>query len=350
MSVELDEPPAATGGSGLKRLLKVAVSAGILGVLAAKTDWDQVAAAVRGLRWPVAAAALGVLVAAQVVSGLRWQWLARPLGFGGPLRRYVGYYFIGMFFNLLLPTSVGGDAVRAVYLNAGSGRKVAAVLSVLLDRLSGLLVLLAVACVAAAACPVPLPTWVKLAVAGCALAAVVGLTLSPWAAMAACRVAPDGKLARLTASVQDALAVYRREPRLILSSTALSAVVQASSVFQIALIGHAVGLDVPWAVYGVAGPMVSLLTLLPVSLNGMGVREAGMVVFLAPAGVSAGQAVTVAFLWFGVQTAAGLLGAGVYALSHRSVTGGDLLSEVPHDDVVGDRAGQGRAGQRRAAA
>jgi uncharacterized membrane protein YbhN (UPF0104 family) len=308
-----------------KRLLRLAVSAAILGGLAAKTDWAQVTSAVRGLRWPVAFAAFAVLIAAQVVSAVRWQWLARPLGFGGPLRGYVGAYFVGMFFNLLLPTSVGGDAVRAMYLNGGSGRKVAAVLSVLLDRLSGLLVLLGVACTAAVVCPVPLPAWVKLAVGGAAGAAVIGLSLSPWISRAACALTADqgGKLARigkLAASMRDALSVYRREPRMILSSTALSAIVQASSVLQVGLLGLAIGLNVPWAVYGIAAPMVALLTLLPVSLNGMGVREAGMVVFLAPAGVPAGSAMTVAFLWFFVQTAAGLLGAVVYLAGNRQQT------------------------------
>ena len=122
---------------------------------------------------------------AQVVSAVRWQWLARPLGFGGPLRQYVGAYFVGMFFNLLLPTSVGGDAVRAVYLNAGSGRRVAAVLSVLLDRLSGLIVLIGVACLATILCPMPLPGWVRLAVGGAAAAAAIGLSLAPWIARAA---------------------------------------------------------------------------------------------------------------------------------------------------------------------
>jgi hypothetical protein len=206
------------------------------------------------------------------------------------------------------------------------------------------LVLLVVACVAAVACPVPLPPWVLFAVGGCAVAGVAGLVLTPWVATVACRFAPGGKLARLAASVRDAVAVYRREPRLIVSSTALSALVQASSVLQVALIGAAINLDVPWPVYGVAAPMVSLLTLLPVSLNGMGVREAGMVLFLAPAGVSPGQAVTAAFLWFCTQTAAGLLGAGVY------LAGRFPRPEVRDDDAVGDRAGQGRAGQRRAAA
>src|SRR5882762_4919426 len=105
MSEDLPSAPAAAGRFEYKRLLRVAVSAVILAGLVAKIDWARVGADVRGLRWADAAAAFSVLVAAQFVSALRWQWLARPLGFHGPLRRYVGYYFVGMFFNLLLPTS-----------------------------------------------------------------------------------------------------------------------------------------------------------------------------------------------------------------------------------------------------
>jgi glycosyltransferase 2 family protein len=351
-TAEAPAPPGMTK-QWAKWLLRVAVSAAILGGLAAKTDWERLAATVRGLRWSAAAASFAVLLAAQVISAIRWRWLARPLGFDGPLRRYVGFYFVGMFFNLLLPTSVGGDAVRAIYLNAGSDRKMAAFLSVLLDRLSGLLVLLAVACVAAVVCPVPLPVWVKLSVASVAAAAVVGLTLLPWATGVLARLDVTGegavhrlldKVSRLAASLREALGVYRRRPRLVVSSTALSALVQASSVLQVGLLGLAAGVDVPWAMYGVAAPMVALLTLLPVSLNGMGVREAGMVLFMAPAGVPAEAAVAVAFLWFGVQTAAGLLGAGVY------LAGRFPRPEVPHDDAVGHHPGEGRAGQRRAAA
>jgi uncharacterized protein (TIRG00374 family) len=338
-------PPPA--GPGYKRPLKLGVSAAILTVLALKTDWEHVTAALRGLRWSGAFASFGVVVVAQLFSAVRWQWLARPLGFGGSLGKYIAAFFVGMFFNLLLPTSVGGDAVRAVYLNAKSGRLGFAALSVLLDRLSGLLVLLCVACLAAVLCPIDLPPWVKLAVGGCALAAVVGLALTPWLAKAASGLTGHPKFARLgrlAAKLQDALAVYRREPRLIVTSTALSAVVQASSVLQVGLLGLAVGLDIPWAVYGIAAPMVALLTLLPVSFNGMGLREAGMVLFLAPAGVPAGTAVTVAFLWFLVQTAAGIVGGAVYALGPK------LSAEMGHDDALGPDPDQGRAGQSRPAA
>jgi uncharacterized protein (TIRG00374 family) len=347
MSAIVATPPPEPGRPRYARLLKLGVSGSIFGVLAFKTDWQHVTEALRGLRWSGAFASFGVVVVAQLFSAVRWQWLARPLGFGGSIWRYVRAYFVGMFFNLLLPTSVGGDAVRAVYLNAKSGRIGFAALSVLLDRLSGLLVLLCVACIAAIACPVPLPPWVKFAVAGCAFAAVIGLALTPWLAKAATGLTTFPKFARLgrlASKLRDALAVYRREPRLLASSTALSVVVQASSVLQVGLLGLAVGLDIPWAVYGIAAPMVALLTLLPVSFNGMGLREAGMVLFLAPAGVPAGTAVTVAFLWFLVQTAAGLIGGAVYMF------GAKVSAETWDDDALGPDPDQGRAGQHRPAA
>ena len=115
-------------------------SAVLLGVLAWVIKWGELAEAFRQIDWRPWALAVGVLVAAQVVSSWRWQLLAKVLHFGGLLRRFVAYYFIGMLFNLVLPTSVGGDVVRAWYLAAqeGSppprGRRLEAFLSVFAER------------------------------------------------------------------------------------------------------------------------------------------------------------------------------------------------------------------------
>ena len=155
----------------------------------------------------------------------------------------------------------------------------------------------------------------------------------------------DGHLARigkLAASTHDAMSVYARALRLIVTSTMLSAVVQASSVLQVGLLGHAIGLDVPWAVYGVAAPMVTLLTLLPISLTGMGVREWGMVLFLAPLGVRRGgrdhRGLPLVFNADGGEPGRGRL------LPVRPVSpprGAD------DDEIVGRDSDQGRTGQPR---
>jgi uncharacterized protein (TIRG00374 family) len=331
-----------------KPVLRAAVSGAILLVLAAKIDWEQVADAFRGARWGAWAGAAGIYCLAQLLSSLRWQWLSQPLGFDRPYRHYVGDYFVGMFFNLLLPTSVGGDAVRAIRLNAGSGRAMAALVSVLFDRLSGLLVLLAMACAAALSCSEPLPSWMTVAIYGMAGCALIGIALLPAMLRLVLKHAPRwrivSRLGPMAYSMQNALSQFRDRLGLVMATSALSLVIQLSGIVQVALIGEAVGADVSWMIYGVAVPMVALLTLLPVSLNGMGLREAGMVVFLQPAGVPPGLAVTIAFLWFCSQSISGMAGAIVY------LGGRTRRQEECHDDSVRDHSDQGRARQHRTAA
>jgi uncharacterized protein (TIRG00374 family) len=328
--------------------LRAAVSVAILVVLAVKIDWAHVGDAFRGARWGAWLGAAGIYCGAQLFSSLRWQWLSQPLGFQRHFRHYVGDYFVGMFFNLLLPTSVGGDAVRAIRLNAGSGRAMPALISVLFDRLSGLLVLLAMACAAVLCCSEPLPSWMTLAIFGTAGCALVGIALLPTVLGLVPRVASRwnlvSRLSPIAHSINSAFGQFRGRLGLVIATSALSLLIQLSGIVQVGLIGEAVGAEVSWMVYGAAVPMVALLTLLPVSLNGMGLREAGMVVFLAPAGVPAGLAVTIAFLWFCSQAVAGLAGAVVY------LVGRSHDDEECHDNLVRDHSDQGRARQRRTAA
>lgn len=74
----------------------------LLAWLAWRTDWHQVAESFVNLRLELWLLGLGLYFATQLVSSLRWMVLARPLGFGQPWRQLVGFYFIGMFFNLSL--------------------------------------------------------------------------------------------------------------------------------------------------------------------------------------------------------------------------------------------------------
>lgn len=322
----------------MNKQLRVAVGLVLLGALAWQSDWAQIAGAFRGLRLELWLAALGVYLGTQVISSLRWQLLARALGLGRSLAQLTGFYFVGMYFNLLLPTSVGGDVVRAYYLDGRSGRRLAAFASVAADRASGLMALLVMACVAAALAPAEWPGWVRASVWLSGVGFGVG-ALAGW--LVARRASPAGRLGRLA----EAIGLYARRPRLLLATTFMSVLVQAGNVAVVWLVGRGVGAPVPGAYYWVVVPMVTLLTLLPVSVNGMGVREGGMALFLAPLGVERGTALGVAFLWFLVFMAAGLCGGVIYLL------GCFPRPEVqPENDAVGHHSDQGRARQPGAAA
>src|SRR5947208_9664823 len=166
----------------VKNLLRILVSSVLLAVLGWRMDWAQVGRAFAQLRPALWLAALALYLGAQLVSAARWRLLARPLGLRGSLRQFAGFYAIGMYFNLILPTSVGGDVIRAWYLDRYTGKKLSAFLSVFMDRLSGLVVLVGLAAVAALASPVPLPWWISVSVACAFAGAALGIALLPFLA------------------------------------------------------------------------------------------------------------------------------------------------------------------------
>lgn len=336
---EIDvEPPESTKRwTGL--LLRVAVSVGLLAWLGSRVDWQHIAESFRGLKWGWWLSAVGIYIVCQLLCCVRWLWLSRPLGFQQSLARFSGIYFVGMFFNLFLPTSVGGDAVRAIYLANGSGRRMAAVFSVLLDRASGLAVLVALACTAALLSPVALPMQLKLVTYALGVGAIVGMLALPWI------VRLDFKKRKLQAFF-DLLKHYPRQPGMLVGTALLSIVVQVLNAVLVGCIGIGLGLDVPAIFYGVAAPMVTLFTLIPISLNGMGLREGAMVLFLTPAAVASADAITLAFLWFLVQTTTSLFGAVVYLLGRFGSAEGETFERSTIDHHSAER----RTSQCRAAA
>jgi uncharacterized protein (TIRG00374 family) len=340
------------------KTLRLAGSAALLAFLAWRTDWRQIAGTFAGLRAGWWLLALALYAVTQVVSSLRWRLLARPLGFHEPLGRFVAYYYVGMFFNLVLPTSVGGDVVRAWYLDARSGRKAAAFLSVFADRASGLLMLIAIACAAAACSPLDLPPralWTVSGIGACAaagLVALIGLTRYSRTRLAASVPRALGQAlagrSRLNGLLTAARALHGAlwpRPRVLLVTTLLSVFVQSANVIVLWLAGLALGLDVPASYYWILVPVVTLMTLFPVSVNGMGVREWGTVLMLAPLGVGKEAATALALLWFLTFSAVSLAGAGFYLFGRFP-----RFEVRPDDEPVGGDPDQGRERQPAAAA
>jgi glycosyltransferase 2 family protein len=329
----------------VSKYIRIAVSASLLSVIAWRTDFSVVAGKFANLNVWLWFTAVGVLVFAMIVSAKRWQLFAQELRFERTLPQYCAYYFIGMWFNLSLPTSVGGDVVRVWYLDGKSGRKLAALASVFLERVNGLLVLIAVACVGVLIAPNQLPWWIYAcvwAVAGCACLGMVSLPIAQrWQRL------PLQRRQQLQ-TMLDLL----RIPKVVTAATLMSILVQLTGVVSLWLIGLALGLEIPVAYYCILGPMVSLLTLLPISVNGMGVRELGTVVFLAPLGIDEDTAKTLAFLWFAVNVAVSLLGGLVYLFGAypTAETASNPANEGTNDGSVDRDSDQGREGQHQKAA
>jgi uncharacterized membrane protein YbhN (UPF0104 family) len=225
-------------------------------------------------------------------------------------------------------------------------------------------VLIAVACMATLCCPVPLPGWIVAFVASMGAACLLGLAALPLLPWLRRRMPAHPRLAPLF----DGADVCLRDHRGLVGVTLLSLVVQLANVVLAWLVGEGLSLRVPFLYYGVLIPLVSILTLLPISLNGMGLREAGTVLLLAPLQVSSASAVTLSLLLFAVYAAASLMGGVVYLLGRVGVGGPSLKRErrqffayasgsdlqpkevSGHADPVGGDSDQGRMCEPPAAA
>ena len=227
----------------------------------------------------LAAAAVSVLLAGQALSALRWRVASAATGAGGSAGWFLATYFRGCFYNAILPTGIGGDASRMLAIRGagGSGR---AVRAVVLDRAGGLALV-----GLAAAATLPLSSYAG--VTGHALEAALG---------AGALTAGAGWL------------LHRRgHAAWLVLGLAYVAVWCAG----LALLARSLGLDVGWADLPGVVLVSGVAMALPLSIGGLGTREAGFALALAPAGIPAVQAVALG-LAFGIAlTIVSLPGAPV---------------------------------------
>jgi hypothetical protein len=328
---------SAWEGQGRKKWwwLRLLVSVGVLGWLLWHTEWSPLVETFARVRWPLCLLALATYCGAQVVSSYRWQLLARSLDFHDKLPRFIGLYFVGMFFNLFLPTSMGGDVVRAWCLAGRGGERWLAALSVFFERFCGLLALLLIACVAALYARSSIPPWAPWVIWGATAVAIVALAELPLLV----------RWSDKFRSLAEGWSHYRHHRLNWILALVLSVPVQIAGIVQVWLLSQALGLALPLLTLAVVVPLVTLFTLVPISVNGFGIREASLVMLLGPAGVVPSEALALGLLWFCTNAAASLIGGAIYLL------GGFARTKVGDTHgPVGGHSDQGRAGQPAAAA
>ena len=246
----------------------------------------------------------------------RWQMLLRAKGIDDSIAWLTRSYFVSYAAGQVLPTSVGGDAVRifeTMRRHPGKGGPAAA--SVLLERALGGAATVALAAVgfllAIGTYDVGAYLWVELVfVVGTIMVGVLVFSQRAGRLLAKGRplLAPF-RLDRLAGELWAALHSYRQNVGLLVGVFSLTLAVQAFRVLAIWCSAKAVGVDLSPRVYYVMGPLLFLVMLVPFTINGLAVREAFFVSFLGNLGVAADEAFAAGFLFFLVTVAMSLPGA-----------------------------------------
>ena len=315
--------------------LQVAVSGGLLAFLLYQIDVARTASLVTSSHAGYLALALTIFIATTWPMALRWQLLLASRGIREPLGWLTKLYFVGWAAGQVLPTAMGGDAVRIVeHARRRPDAKAEAAAAVLLERVIGAtatLVLVAVGLGIAARRydDVALVVWAELA--GIASVVIVGVLLFSRRArrILETRVFPLGRRIRLDRPlerVHGALHGYRDRPDVLALTLGLSVGTQLARIAAIWLCGEAVGLDVSPLVYVIFGPLLFLVMLVPFTINGLGVREAFFVAFLGRFGVDADAAFATGFLFYALAVATSIPGGVILLL--RSARSGRVRARA----------------------
>lgn len=291
-----------------KLAVKLAVSGGLLLVLFQRVDVGEIGRVLRGARPGWLLAGFVLYLAGQALSAAKWRVLAVAVGFRESPSRFLENYFVGMFFNAFGLGTVGGDVMRALCLAGPGGRRTLALNTVLADRVSGLLVLLAIALASLLAFRTyDLPAMLYWSTLLLSAGLLVGWRLAP--RLLPLVLSAESWLRRM---VEVDLAPYWDDYRLLGRASAISLAFHLSQIAVLAILAQALGLAVPWSYFFIFGPLVNVFSALPISWNGLGVREGGYVFFLAHIGVARESAIAFALAWFAIVILAGLVGGAVY--------------------------------------
>ncbi len=299
-----------------KTLLKVAISLGLILFLLTRIDLAALGSVLAHANpWWVTATIL-LFALSILLRTLRWGVLVQARGMAVGFWSLARWYYIGAFFNTLLPTGFGGDVVKSVYLSKATDDAGGAVGTVVQDRLLGILVLLGIGALAAPFSRADIHPLVLLFILLAFFGGVAAFwllrqrTLIRWLRGHVLRLLPGGLSQRLAAmqslrSLYDALQDYDNST--LAQAVGMSLIFNASWILINITAGLAVGIQASLVDYLVFTPLVSLALLLP-SIGGIGVRELSYVGLYTQVGAAPEQAIAMSLIIYLATVLTGLLG------------------------------------------
>lgn len=301
--------------------VRLAVSAVILAVLVAQApsfDWRHLVPrwTVGATLWLAVAAAL--TLAGIVLSALRWQKVLEALEIPTRLPRLVSHYLAGQFVSNVLPTTIGGDVLRVSRLSRDTGESPGTFASVVLERMTGWLVLPVITFIGFVVNPglrhLGSATDVALVLAGTTLLTLVSVLAVAGSDRVGGRFAARAGWRRFAGAVHLGIDQLRNRPAAALNVLAAGFAYQLALVLAAVAAAQALGLR-PAGLTALLAffPAVLIAQVLPISMSGLGVREGAFVLFLGPLGVAKEEAIALGLLLYLLNLVVSLLGAPAFA-------------------------------------
>lgn len=261
---------------------------------------------------------LGIAVIFQLLStllaGLRWGKVMNTLNFGQNTSFYIRSYFKGSFFNQGLPTSIGGDAVRVLDVAENGHRKRDAFIGVFIDRILGLSGLLILNLIANYFLPNLLPNNLFVMINLIVISGLIGFICFVY--IHKIKALDINRLFNYILRVSAQLNQILHNARSISFHLIIGLLIHLFSIINIYFVGKSVGLEYDLLTIAVIVPPVILLTLIPVSLAGWGIREGAMIGLFGLIGAAATDVLSMSILYGIILIVASL--PGLYTFLHTA--------------------------------
>lgn len=307
-------------GASRKKVVPVAWRFGItlllFGLLGKSISWPTLLTGLLHVRYGMVSLSLVVGASGIVLSAYQWRSLLHGEGIRLDLADLVNLYIVGIAFSHFLPTGMGGDAVKALYVGRESGNSAGSASAIILCRVVGFVGMLLVAVPA-------LFIWhehfrlelittfvlLSLLVSGILVSALVSVAWLPRL------LRPTWKNRRVftkIAQVGETVLAALRRPRFIAIALAYGIVFWLLAILNCYAYGNALGIHVPSYFYILVVPLIALVSFLPVSINGFGLRESAYVYAFSTMHVSPAAALLLALLLDAQALLFGVVGGCLY--------------------------------------
>lgn len=309
----------------LSILIRISISAVLLFYLFRQVDLKSLLTLIGNSNKPLLFLAFCIFSLAYVLCLFRWEMLLKAVKVTLPLKRVIISFGGGIFFNLFLPSTIGGDLMRSIDLSAHTQKPKEVIATVFLDRLSGYtgLVILASSSLFLGYNLIRDKSVILsiVAIAGILIAILLALfNKTLYSIINRFFQNPKaGKIRELLKDLHQEIHYFKGHKKVIICNLILSVLIQATGPLTFFVISLSMGLKIKLIYFFIFLPIVGAITLLPISIGGLGLREATVTLFFAKVGVDSHAAMAMALLNSFFIFVWGALGGLIYVFTvhHR---------------------------------
>ncbi|MBI5788747.1 MAG: flippase-like domain-containing protein [Candidatus Schekmanbacteria bacterium] len=304
----------------LYQIVKISVSCGLIFIIVRNINFIRLGGTLANSNKLLLVSAFVLAVFDNgLINGYKWREILSSYEINVPFKKVCSYYFIGMFFNLFMPSTIGGDLIRGHYMSRESDNKTMSYISVIIDRLSGLLGLLINSIIAVfLAYQFGIKTKAINLILILLFLSLFSLWLiynrELWSRFKLLHVIfVRLKIEEVAKKIYEAIYAYKNKKKLAIYLIFLSFVFQFITVVVNYLVALALGVNVPFVYFWIFIPLICLVTMLPISINGIGLRDISYITCFATLGIPAASAFAISLAVLSIVIGMGLIGGLVYA-------------------------------------